>query len=131
MNGKITFIQEYRRLATRLTDHRIAGNWMRLAEALESSGVELAAAEAARWADRGYLPEEAGQLILDGITAEQQGEMEDHAAAQVGGHEALAALRIAELHAAGMLSPDDVVSVPDPFEPGREIIVPRDDLGQR
>jgi hypothetical protein len=55
-------------------------------------------------------------------------ELEQHAADQVGGHEVLAAIRVAELHAAGMRSPDDVVTVADPFEPGREIIVPRDEL---
>jgi hypothetical protein len=129
MDGKIAFIQEYRRLATQMTDHRIAGNWMRLAEALEAAGVELTAAEAARWAGRGYLPEEAGPLILDGITAEQQGEMEDHAAEQVGGPEALAAMRVAELLGSGaLLGPDDVVTVQDPMDPNREIIALRDDL---
>lgn len=129
MDGKIEWIKEYRRLATQMTDYRIAGNWMRLAEALEGAGIVLTAAEAARWADRGYLPEEAGQLILDGITAEQQGEMEDHAAEQVGGPEALAAMRIAELLAQpGMYGPDDVVTVQDPIDPEREIIMLREDL---
>jgi len=125
---KIEFINEYRRLATQMTGYVIAGNWMRLAVALEAAGIELTAAEAAKWADHGYLPEEAGQLIADGITADRQAELEQHAADQVGGHEALAALRIAELHAAGMLGPDDVVAVEDPFD-GRQVIVPRDELG--
>lgn len=129
MNGKIAFVQEYRRLATQMTDHRIAGNWMRLAEALEGAGIELTAAEAARWAGRGYLPEEAGPLILSGISAEQQGEMEDHAAEQVGGPAALAAGRIAELLAQdGMYGPDDAVVVQDPTDPDREIIMLREDL---
>jgi hypothetical protein len=87
-----------------------------------------ATAEAARWASHGYLPQEAGPLFADGITADRQAELEQHAADQVGGHEALAALRIAELHAAGVLGPDDVVTVQDPFNPGQKIIVPREDL---
>lgn len=94
---KIEFISEYRRLATQMTDHRIAGNWARLAEALEVSGIKLTASEAARWAGRGYLPEEAGPLILDGITADRAGEMEDYAIERAGGPEALTAMRIAEL----------------------------------
>lgn len=124
---KIEFIKEYKALAAKLNTYPIAGNWMRLAVALEAAGVALTAAEAAKWAGHGYLPEEAGPLILDGITADRQAELEQHAADQVGGHEALAAMRIAELHAAGVLSPDDVVTVVDPFD-GRELIVPRDDL---
>jgi hypothetical protein len=127
VDGKIAFINEYRRLATQMTDHRIAGNWMRLAEALETTDVTLTAADAAKWADLGYLPDEAGQLILDGITADQQAEMEDHAERQAGGSEALAAMRVAELHAAGVLGPDDVATVRDPFD-GSEVIVPRDEL---
>lgn len=124
---KIEFIKEYKALATQLNTYPIAGNWMRLAVALEAAGVTLAAAEAAKWAGHGYLPEDAGPLILDGITADRQAELEQHAADQVGGHEALAAMRIAELHAAGVLGPDDVVAVVDPFD-GRELIVPRDEL---
>ena len=125
---KVAFIKEYRSTARRLNGTTIAGNWMRLAESLEPAGIILTPAEAAKWAARGYLPEEAGRLILDGITADRQGELEDHAAAQVGGHEALAALRIAELHAAGMLGPDDVVTVQDPFRAGQQVIVPRSEL---
>lgn len=128
---KIAFINEYRRLATQLNGYAIAGGWARLAEALEADGVELAAAEAAKWADHGYLPDEAGPLIASGITADRQAEIEQHQADQVGGHEALAALRIAELHAAGMLGADDVVTVEDPFDPGRKIVTPRDELGER
>jgi hypothetical protein len=45
----------------------------------------------------------------------------------VGGHEALAALRIAELHAAGMLGSDDMVTVRDPFDPDRVMIELRED----
>lgn len=77
MINKIGFISDYRRIATQMTSHIIAGNWMRLAEALEAAGIGLTAVEAARWAGHGYLPEEAGPLILSGITADQQGEM-DH-----------------------------------------------------
>lgn len=126
---KLEFIQEYRRLATQMAGYTIAGNWMRLAEALETAGIELTAADAARWAGRGYLPEEAGQLILDGITVDQVGEMEDHAIERVGGADSLAAQRIAQWLADGtLLGPDDVVLVRDPNDPGREIIVPRDEL---
>lgn len=132
MNGKIAFINEYRRLATQMTHYVIAGNWMRLAEALETSGITLTAAEAARWAGRGFLPEEAGQLILDGITVDQHIEMEEYAAEQVGGHEALAAIRIAELLGSGaLLGPDDVVTVQDPTDPSREIVMPRENLDGR
>jgi hypothetical protein len=125
---KLEFIKAYRAAATQMTGHIIAGNWMRLAEALADAGVELTAAEAAKWAGHGYLPEEAGPLLLFGITADRQAELEQHAADQVGGHEALAALRIAELHAAGVLRADDVVEVADPFDPSRSAIVPRDQL---
>lgn len=125
---KIAFINEYRRLATQLTHPTHAGNWMRLAEALEAAGVELTATEAANWASRGYLAEEAGPLILSGITADRQAELEQHTADQVGGHETLAAMRIAELKASGVLGPDDVAEVVDPFEPSRSAYVARDDL---
>lgn len=123
---KIAFVNELRaaRPGIGLT---LAGNWMRLAEALETAGVTLTAAEAAKWAALNYWPEEAGKLILDGITPEQADEMEQHEADQVGGHEALAALRIAELHAGGVLGPDDVITVVDPFT-GDEVIVPRDEF---
>jgi hypothetical protein len=85
--------------------------------------------EAARWADRGYLPEEAGPLILSGVTADTQGELEDHAAEQAGGQDALAAQRIAQWRADGvLLGEGDVVRAQDPTEPGQEIIVVRDEL---
>jgi hypothetical protein len=45
------------------------------------------------------------------LHADRQAELEQHAAGQVGGREALAAIRVAGLHAAGMLSPDEVVTV--------------------
>jgi hypothetical protein len=125
---KITFIKNFVRLARQLNTYAIAGDWMRLAVALEAAGNELTAAEAATWANHGYLPEEAGPLIADKITADRQAELEQHAADQVSGHEALAALRIAELHAAGVLSRHDVVTVQDPTDPRREIIMPRDEL---
>jgi hypothetical protein len=118
----------WRGLAVQLNTFAIAGDWARIPEALEADGVELTAAEAAKWAGHGYLPDEAAPLVLDGITADRQAELEQHAADQVGGHEALAAMRIAELHAAGMLGPDDVVRVQDPFDPSREIIAPREGL---
>jgi hypothetical protein len=125
---KIEFIKDYLRLTTQFRTHPIAGNWMRLAVALEADGITLTAAEAAKWAGHGYLPEEAGPLIADEITADRQAELEQHAADHVGGHEALAAIRIAELHASGILGADDAVTVVDPFD-GREVIVPRDGLG--
>ncbi|MER7280475.1 hypothetical protein ABT369_39160 [Dactylosporangium sp. NPDC000244] len=123
---KLAFIKEL--LAARPgIGHTLAGNWMRLAEALETTGITLTAADAAKWAALNYWPQEAGPLILDGITPEQADELEEHAAEQVGGHEALAAMRMAELHAGGVLDPDDVAVVRDPFD-GWEIIVPRDEL---
>lgn len=126
---KLEFITTYRAAATQLNGYTIAGNWMRLAEALETAGVTLTATEAARWADRGFLPEEAGPLILDGITADRHAELEDHTVEQAGGVDAHAAATIAEWLASGaLLSEADVVRVADPFDPAREIVTPRDAL---
>lgn len=88
MNGKVKFIQEFRDTAHQLRDYTTAGNWMRLAEALETAGVTLTAADAAAWADRGYLPEEAGQYILDGANPDMAGAASDAAVAADGGPEA-------------------------------------------
>lgn len=128
MNGKIAFIKEYRRLAPQMTDFTTAGNWMRLAEALKDAGMPLTAEESARWAGRGFWPEEAGQLILDGITIDQYIEMEEHTAALAGGQDALAELRIAELMAAAE-NPDDYVIVGDPTDQRQVIAMHRDELG--
>ncbi|WP_229398096.1 hypothetical protein [Micromonospora okii] len=98
-------------------DLRIARRWM-------ESGVP--APEAAAWANLGFLPEEAAPLIADGITADTVEETERHAAQAVGGPEALAALRVAELTGTGALvGPDDLIRVVDPLDPTREIITVR------
>lgn len=128
MDGKIAFIQEYRRLATQLRDHVIAGRWMRLREDIPT----LTAQEAAAWADLGYYPEEAAPQIRAGITAAQAREMETYAEVQAGGSEALAAMRVAELLGSGaLLGPDDVITVQDPDDPRREIIALRNELDGR
>jgi hypothetical protein len=125
MSGKIEFIKAFRDAASQLDTYAVAGRWMRLHEELPA----LTAQEAAAWADLGYLPEEAEPQIRSGITAAAAAEMEDHAERQAGGPEALAAMRVAELLAAdGMLGPDDAVSVQDPTDPGREIVMLREDL---
>lgn len=122
MDGKVEFIKAFRATARQLNTHPIAGRWMRLREEIPT----LTADEAAAWANLGYLPEEAEPQIRDGITAAAAREMEDHAAEQAGGPEALAAMRIAELLGSGaMLGPDDVTVVRDPFDPNREIIALR------
>lgn len=90
----IPFIRAYMASATQMRTHAIAGNWARLAAALAEARVTLTATEAAAWADLGLLPEEAGQLILDGITAAQYHEMETYAEEQAGGSVNLAAQRI-------------------------------------
>jgi hypothetical protein len=114
MSGKIRFITDYRAAATQLTDYRIAGDWMRLAWTLRDSGVDLTPTEAAAWADLGMLPEEAGQLILDGVTAQRYAEMEQHAEQQAGGPEAYAAQRIRQLLDTGVvLTETDVIRIPD------------------
>lgn len=106
--------------ARQLASPRIAVDWFLLGVSGE---------DAAAWANLGCMPGEAADLIAGGVTPQTYGELEDHAAEQVGGHDALAALRVAELLGSGeLLGPDDVVTVEDPFEPGREIIVPREDL---
>ncbi|MGI5215097.1 hypothetical protein [Plantactinospora sp. CA-290183] len=52
---------------------------------------EVTAPIAAIWARLGYLPEEAGPLIADGITPATAREMERHAVQEAGGRDELAA----------------------------------------
>ncbi len=132
MSDKIAWMTTYRAAATQLRTHMIAGNWMRLAWALRDAGITLTPDEAARWANLGFLPEEAGQLILDGMTADRYAEMETHTEQQAGGGHALAAQRIRDLLASGLLlSEDQVIRIPDPTNPTEEIIMARDDVDGR
>ena len=125
MAGKIQFIEEFRATAHQLRTYAIAGRWVRLRDEVPT----LTAQEAAAWADLGYLPEEAADQVRDGVTAAMAREMEDHAEERAGGPEALAAMRVAELLAQdGMYGPDDAVTVQDPADPRREIVMLRDDL---
>lgn len=94
--------------------------------------MDVTAEDAAAWANLGFTPDEARSVIADGITPQQYREMEDHAEAQAGGSEALAAMRIAELLGSGaLLGMDDVVTVQDPLDPNRELIMLRDELDGR
>jgi len=131
MSEKIAWINAFRERATQLNTYALAGDWMRLAWALREQGIELTAVEAAAWASRGYYPGEAEASIRAGITAAMDGDMEAHAEVQAGGPDALAARRIRELLDGGQLVDEaDVIRVPDPTDPGQEIIVHRDDLGK-
>ena len=103
-----------------------------LPESLGWYAMGVAAQDAAAWANLGFKPDEAADLIADGITPQAYREMEDHATEQAGGPEALAAMRTAELVGSGaLLGPDDVVTVQDPEDPRREIIAIREDLDER
>ncbi len=93
----IPFIRAYMAAAPQLRTYAIAGNWARLALALEPANITLTATEAAAWAGLGFLPQEAGQLIFDGITADRYREMETYAEEQAGGRDELAAQRIRQM----------------------------------
>lgn len=121
--GKIEFIHEFRAAATQLNGFRTAGDWMRLSEALRADGITLTAAEAALWADAGYLPGEAVALILDRVSPEQAGELDDLATHIAGGPEQRAAQRIDELVRAGVLTdPAFVRQRQGPDDPDRIIV---------
>lgn len=108
------------------------------AQATQLDGIEeslgwyaagVTAEDAAAWANLGFKPDEAAPHIAAGITPQTYREMEDHAEAQAGGPEALAAMRVAELLGTGaLLGPDAVIVVQDPMDPHREIIALREDL---
>ncbi|GLY08211.1 hypothetical protein [Actinoplanes sp. NBRC 101535] len=120
---KIEFVKEYRAKASQLTDYRIAGDWARLAEHLQNSGITLTAADAARWADAGYLPAEAAPLISDGVTPEQAGELEDLATDIAGGPEARALQVVDDLVRDGVLvNPARVSWHEDPADPTHIIV---------
>lgn len=109
--------------ATQLNAKMLAAKWRLM---------DVTAQDAAAWANLGFTPDEARSVIADGITPPQYREMEDHAEVQAGGSEALAAMRIAELLGSGaLLGPDDVVTVQDPLDPNRELIMLRDELDGR
>ncbi|MFF3857098.1 hypothetical protein [Micromonospora sp. NPDC002575] len=116
--------------AAQLATLLVARQWMETMpfRTATQEDLEQHARMAAAWASRGYMPKEAAPLIADGITAATVGEMEDHAADSVGGHEALAALRAAELIGTGQLiGPDRLIRVQDPVDPTHEIITIRDE----
>lgn len=120
---KIGFIQEFRAAATQLNGYRAAGEWARLAEALEADGITLTAADAARWASHGYLPSEAAPLILDRVTPDTAGEMDDLATDLAGGSDQRAMQRVDELVADGVLvDPARVRQEVDPDDPHHIIV---------
>lgn len=89
----------------------------------------VAAADAAAWANLGFYPDEAQPHIAAGITPAMYRETEDHAEEQAGGEDALAAQRIAQMFDSGeLVREDQVIRIPDPTDPGQEIIVLRDNL---
>ena len=123
MSGKIEFIKEFRAAARQLNDYRIAGDWMRLADALKADRITLTAADAAQWADLGYLPGEAVALILDGVTPETAGEMDRLATTIAGGPDQRAAQRIDEMVRTGVLvDPARVHRREDPDDPLHVIV---------
>ncbi len=97
MSDKIAFVREFRACAGQLNTYEIAGDWMRLAERMRADGIELSAADAARWADLGFYPGEAEATIRGGVTAQMYAELEQHAEDEAGGPDALAAERIARM----------------------------------
>lgn len=113
------YARAYMAAATQFGTYRLAREWM-------DAGVS--AADAAGWANLGYLPEEAAPLIADGITPATVREMERHAEQAAGGRDALAAQRIQRMIDAGeIVDPAKVIRVQDPTDPTREIIALRDE----
>jgi hypothetical protein len=104
---------------------------MRLAEAMASHGVTLTAAEAARWADAGYLPGEATPLIRDGVTPQTAGEIDELGTELAGGHEQRAMQVIDGLVRDGVLvNPTRVRQQQDPNDPTHVIVhIDHDDDG--
>lgn len=120
---KIEFIHAFRAAATQLNGYRIAGDWARLAEALQADNITLTAADAAHWASLGYLPGDAAPLILDGVTPDTAGEMDELATDLAGGSEQRAMQRVDELVADGVLvDPARVRQDVDPDDPDHIII---------
>ncbi len=62
----IEFVKAFRIAATQLGTYEIAGNWARLSKKLAEQDVALTATDAARWANAGFLPDEAEAAIADG-----------------------------------------------------------------
>lgn len=104
------YVKEYRESASQLNTYAIGGRWYR-------TGVP--AAEAARWANLGYLPEEALAEIAQGMTVEmaQAGNEAEFAAAD-GGREEQAMRVIDGLVTDGtLIDPRYVTMSPDPDDP--------------
>jgi hypothetical protein len=120
---KINFIKSFRASASQLNSYSIAGDWMRLAVQLDAAGSTLTAADAALWADAGYLPGEAAPLIADGVTPQQAAELDELATNIAGGPEAQAMQRIDELVRDGVLvDPSQVRWREDPRDPLHVIV---------
>ncbi|MFG2046113.1 hypothetical protein ACGFIW_01615 [Micromonospora sp. NPDC048935] len=100
--------------ATQHRTSRAAREWME---------AEVPAAEAARWANAGYLPAEAEPLIADGVTPETATEMDQLADDLAGGPEARAMQVIDAMVADGTLvDPARVRQVQDPDDPTHTIV---------
>ncbi len=120
------FLAAFRRHAHQLCTPRIGVDWWLLRRRL---GAAFDGAEAAAWANLGFYPAEAEVNIAGGMTAAMYREAEDHAAQRARGGDALAAERIAGMLERGeLVHEEDVVRIPDPTDPGQEIVVHRDDL---
>lgn len=101
--GRTAFVRTYRTNATRLGTLLLAVAWHKLSHAVAAEGIVLTAEQAAAWASRGYLPDEAEPSVRAGITAELDAEMEQHVERQAGGSEAYLRQRLAEMAEQGTL----------------------------
>ncbi|WP_431728553.1 hypothetical protein [Verrucosispora sp. TAA-831] len=107
----------YSATATQHCTSRTAREWMEQ---------DVPAEQAAAWANLGYLPDEAAPLIASGVTPATAAELEAHAEQAAGGRDALVAERIRQMADLGeIMDPADVVRIPDPTDPTREIITVR------
>lgn len=105
-DGRTAWVRTYRQRATQLGTLLLAIEWHQLSQRLAAENITLTAEQAATWASRGYLPDEATPLIRSGVTPEMGGEMERHMEERAGGPEAHLRRQLIEMAEQGML--DDV-----------------------
>jgi hypothetical protein len=91
------YVEEFRATARQLNSHRYAREWM-------EAGVP--AADAAAWANLGYMPDEAEALIAAGRTPDQVAVTEAAEEAVAGGRDELLRHRLRNLGPQIIIDPD-------------------------